>query len=222
MTIQAVLFDFDGTLADTLPLSFKAFREVFFKYEGKRLTDAEIVQTFGPTEEEIIANHISNPAAVDEAVEYYYEVFEADFKDHVQMSEEIQELILRLSTLRMPMVIITGKSRRCLDICLKNLDLEGYFVATITGDEVERSKPDPEGIIKALEILGLGTREVVFVGDSDADISAGRSAGVLTIGAHWFDTVQNAHFAVEPDQVFTEPRQLLTLVMTERNDSLRR
>ncbi|ACX65976.1 HAD family hydrolase [Paenibacillus sp. Y412MC10] len=216
-TIQAVLFDFDGTLADTLPLSFKAFRAVFLKYEGKRLTDAEIVQTFGPTEEEIIANHLSNPAHVDEAVEYYYEVFEQDFQEHVQVSEAVQDLIVKLSDLRIPMVIITGKSRRCLDICLRNLKLDGYFAATITGDEVERSKPDPEGIFKAVQLLGLRTSDVVFVGDSDADIAAGKSAQVLTIGAHWFDTVQNAQFAVEPDNIFTRPDQLITWIMTRNH-----
>ncbi|WP_145037973.1 HAD family hydrolase [Paenibacillus sp. Y412MC10] len=216
-TIQAVLFDFDGTLADTLPLSFKAFRAVFLKYEGQRLTDVEIVQTFGPTEEEIIANHLSNSAHVDEAVEYYYEVFEQDFQKHVQVSEAVQDLIVKLSDLRIPMVIITGKSRRCLDICLRNLKLDGYFAATITGDEVERSKPDPEGIFKAVQLLGLRTSDVVFVGDSDADIAAGKSAQVLTIGAHWFDTVQNAQFAVEPDNIFTRPDQLITWIMTRNH-----
>ncbi|WP_433940312.1 HAD family hydrolase [Paenibacillus lautus] len=216
-TIQAVLFDFDGTLADTLPLSFKAFRAVFLKYDGQRLTDAEIVQTFGPTEEEIIANHLSNPAHIDEAIEYYYEVFEQDFQEHVQVSEAVQDLIVKLSDLRIPMVIITGKSRRCLDICLRNLKLDGHFVATITGDEVERSKPDPEGIFKAVQLLGLRTSDVVFVGDSDADIAAGKSAQVLTIGAHWFDTVQNAQFAVEPDYMFTRPDQLITWIMARNH-----
>lgn len=212
-SIQAVLFDFDGTLADTLPLSFKAFRAVFMKYEGKTLTDAEIVQTFGPTEEEIITENLSNPAHVDEAVVYYYEVFEKDFQKHVQVSEAIQDLISKLRDLYIPMVIITGKSRRCLDICLRNLELDGFFAATITGDEVERSKPDPEGIFKAVQLLGLSTSDVVFVGDSDADIAAGKSAEVLTIGAHWFDTVQNVEFSVEPDDIYTRPDQLIALVM---------
>ncbi|MBT2764341.1 HAD family hydrolase [Paenibacillus sp. ISL-20] len=212
-SIQAVLFDFDGTLADTLPLSFKAFRAVFMKYEGKTLTDAEIVQTFGPTEEEIITDNLSNPAHVDEAVAYYYEVFEKDFQKHVQVSEAIQDLIRKLWDLHIPMVIITGKSRRCLDICLRNLELDGFFAATITGDEVERSKPDPEGIFKAVQLLGLSTSDVVFVGDSDADIAAGKSAQVFTIGAHWFDTVQNVEFSVEPDDIYTRPDQLIALVM---------
>ena len=90
--------------------------------------------------------------------------------------------------------------------------MTGYFVATIAGDEVKRSKPDPEGIFKALEILNLSTEDVVFVGDSDADITAGKSAQVLTIGAHWFDTVQNAQFGVEPDDIYTRPDQLIALV----------
>ncbi|OAB39253.1 hypothetical protein PMSD_04815 [Paenibacillus macquariensis subsp. defensor] len=80
LTIKSVLFDFDGTLADTLPLSFKAFRSVFLKYENKLLTDKEIIDTFGPTEEEIIGKNIFNKDLVNEAIEYYYVIFEKHFR----------------------------------------------------------------------------------------------------------------------------------------------
>jgi len=212
LTIKSVLFDFDGTLADTLPLSFKAFRSVFLKYENKLLTDEEIIETFGPTEEEIIENNIFNKDLVNEAIEYYYVIFEKHFHEMVTMPQEILDLLKELTLLHIKMSIITNKSRKCLDICLKNLGITDFFITTIAGDEVTLPKPDPEGIYRSIHMMNLRSDEVVFVGDSNADITAGKSANILTIGAHWFGTVQNTEFSIEPDHIFTRTEELKSFI----------
>lgn len=208
MTIKSVLFDFDGTLADTLPLSFSAFRSVFLKYENKLMNNEEIVNTFGPTEEEIIKINITNKDMVDSAIEHYYEIYEKHFHEMVVIPSEVINLIRDLSQQNIKMVIITGKSRRCLDICLKNLGISELFITSITGDEVSKPKPDPEGIYRAIQLMDLRPDEVIFVGDSNADIMAGKSANILTIGAHWFETVQTTNFLIEPDHIFTRTEDL--------------
>ncbi len=58
MTIKAVLFDFDGTLADTLLLSFYAFKFIFKKYDNRDVSTEELISMFGPTEEDIISNNL--------------------------------------------------------------------------------------------------------------------------------------------------------------------
>ncbi|NEW06759.1 HAD family hydrolase [Paenibacillus sp. SYP-B3998] len=220
MTIKSVLFDFDGTLADTLPLSFMAFRSVFLTYENKLMSNEDIVNTFGPTEEEIISIHLSNKDLVNEAIEHYYAFFEQQFHDCVVMPIDIIELLNDLSQQQIKMIIITGKSRRCLDICLKNLGIDHYFLSSIAGDEVNKSKPDPEGIFKAMELFQLKPEEVIFVGDSNADIVAGKSANLLTIGAHWFETVQNRTFSIEPDFIYKHTTDLKLLINNSRTKEL--
>jgi pyrophosphatase PpaX len=212
MTIKSVLFDFDGTLADTLPLTFYAFRSVFQNYENKLMNNEEIVNTFGPTEEEIIKLNITNKDIVDSAIDHYYLIYEKKFHEMVRMPSEIVDLIKDLSQQGIKMAIITGKSRRCLDICLKNLGISDFFITSITGDEVTKPKPDPEGIFKAIQLMDLRSHEVVFVGDSNADIMAGKSANILTIGAHWFETVQTTNFSMEPDHIFTRTEDLKSLI----------
>ncbi|SEB56274.1 HAD family hydrolase [Paenibacillus sp. GP183] len=212
MTIKSVLFDFDGTLADTLPLTFCAFRSVFQKYENKLMNNEEIINTFGPTEEEIIKLNITNKELVDSAIEHYYEIYENHFHEMVKMPSEIVDLIKDLFRQNIKMAIITGKSRRCLDICLKNFGISDFFIMSITGDEVTKPKPDPEGIFKAIQLMDLRSHEVVFVGDSNADIMAGKSANILTIGANWFETVQTTNFLMEPDHIFTRTEDLKSLI----------
>ena len=60
-----IAVDFDGTIADTLPVSFEAFRYVFNKYDQRSLTDEEIIQLFGPIEDVIIRNHLRNKEKVE-------------------------------------------------------------------------------------------------------------------------------------------------------------
>ncbi|WP_068775967.1 HAD family hydrolase [Paenibacillus sp. FJAT-26967] len=216
MGIKAVLFDFDGTLADTLPLSFAAFRSVFLNYENRQMSNEDIIHTFGPTEEGIIELHISDKKSVKTAIEHYYEVFEKDFDQSVNQPQAIMELIEELTRSGIKLGIITGKSRRCLDICSVKLGLEGKFVLSITGDDVVKAKPDPEGILKAIRQMGLTKEEVIFVGDSNADMTAGKLAGVVTIGAQWFGTVQNQELSPAPDHVLTSTFELIKLVKTLR------
>ncbi|MFD0695422.1 HAD family hydrolase [Paenibacillus sp. GCM10027628] len=68
MTTNLILFDFDGTLADTLPSSFAAFRTVFKKYDRQDVTNDMLVSMFGPTEDEIISMNFNNKELVQKAI----------------------------------------------------------------------------------------------------------------------------------------------------------
>ncbi|SEF94308.1 HAD family hydrolase [Paenibacillus sp. UNC499MF] len=219
MPIKAVLFDFDGTLADTLPLSFDAFRRVFETYENVTLSDEQITAKFGPTEDDIIRLNVSDASKAPAAIADYYAFYENHFHERVSMPRDIVHMLEALNELDVRMVIITGKSRRALDVSLNKLDIRKYFCFSVSGDEVERPKPDPEGISAALKKLGVSKEDAIFVGDSSADIKAGKSAGLWTIGAHWFETVQTTQFSPEPDDVLTNVRDLTELVRQSRTDT---
>ncbi|WP_409342990.1 HAD family hydrolase [Paenibacillus sp. MBLB4367] len=199
MTIKAVLFDFDGTLADTLPLCFESFRKLFREYDGRHVSDEEVVSMFGPSEAGIIRIHLAKKEGVDQAIEDFYASYEELHTEMVKPHREIAELLQQLKASGIKLGIVTGKARRSLDISLRLLELTDLFDVSITGDDVTEPKPAPEGVLKALSMLGAGQDEAVFVGDSDADIAAGRSAGVTVIGVRWLDVVQSPVFAFEPD-----------------------
>ena len=82
-------------------------------------------------------------------------------------------------------------------------DLFDYI---ITGDDVEKTKPHPEGIFKVLDNLKLKKEDVIFVGDSDADIAAGLDSGVHTVGVQWLKNYQTLDFTYKPHHHFDDAR----------------
>lgn len=200
--IKTILFDFDGTIANTLPLCFEAFRTVFQEFDHISLTNDEIKEMFGPSETEIIQLNVKYPDKL-QAIERFYEVYEALHQSYVKPMGDLHDLLDELDTNGMNLGIVTGKAKRSLDISLKQLKIQSNFDVVITGDDVINPKPHGEGVIRAMEELNVTPEEVVFVGDSEADILAGKEANVTTVGVHWSEEVQSANFTTKPDYYFT-------------------
>ncbi|SOC38289.1 HAD family hydrolase [Salinicoccus kekensis] len=201
--IRAAIFDFDGTLADTLPLCYHSFRTVFKEFDGKDFTDEEIKSMFGPAEPAIIEEHLASDEK-EAAIGLYFKTYTENHDDFVIRNDKMHTLITGLKDKGIKLGIVTGKSKKSLEISLERIGMEDLFDCKISGDDVDRPKPDPEGIFTLLNELNLEKDEVVFLGDSDADIGAGMNAGVWTIGVQWLPNVQTSRFSTEPDEVYEE------------------
>jgi pyrophosphatase PpaX len=195
-SVRAVVFDFDGTVANTFPIICDAFREVFKKYSGISPTDAEIVAMFGPTETSTIRDKFPEFDDIDPLVEDFFTRYESRHDQLVEPVPTIDRYLASLAKRGFKLGIFTGKSRRGLAISCARLFKHCHFDALITGDDVAYPKPNPEGLLKAMAILGVGPSECLYVGDSDSDMLAGRTAGVTVIRAAWFDLG-----ALQPERV---------------------
>jgi len=209
---KTVLFDFDGTIADTLPFCFTAFRSTFSTFLQKEYSDENIVSLFGPTEIEMIRAEIPG-GHHEEAIEHFYRVYTEEQR-RVQNPPKILQMVRMFHQTGIKMGIVTGKGKRSADISIELLQLQPYFSVVITGDDVEKPKPDPEGIHKALAAIGETADKVWFVGDSDADIWAAKAAGISAVGVNWFAVSQKmGGFQPEPDYFVTDPEQLMKIVL---------
>ncbi|WP_349407435.1 HAD family hydrolase [Pseudalkalibacillus sp. SCS-8] len=213
--MKAAIFDFDGTLADTLPLCFHSFNRVFYHFDQKDFTSDEIKEMFGPPETDIIRNQLKSDDHED-AIEMYYEEYMSKHSDFVQFHEELHHLLTQLKREGIKLGIVTGKSRRSLKISMDELRMNEFFDITITGDEVENPKPHPEGVIQALRDLNIKKEDAVFLGDSDADIEAGKRAGLYTIGVKWLPNTQVTEFAVKPDHVMQDVNEFMNLDLLQK------
>jgi len=199
--LKAIIFDFDGTLANTLPICDVAFQHVFKQFDDKDLSSEEIRAMFGPSETGIIRENLLHTHK-EQAIELYYEMYEEHHNAFVEPNSEIDNLISYLKEAGLKLGIVTGKARRSLDISLKALQMENMFDVIVTGDDVEKPKPHPEGVHKALSQLEVQHSEAMFIGDSNADIHAGIQTNVFTAGVHWLPDCQTVDFSIEPDAVF--------------------
>jgi len=83
-----------------------------------------------------------------------------------------------------------------------------YFVTIKGSDHVRKIKPDPEGIHLIMDEIGFDANDTVMIGDSEADILAGKRAGVMTVGVTWGMTDRKEMQELAPDHIFHDPMQL--------------
>ena len=157
--IKTAIFDFDGTLADTIPLCLEAFRRAVNDLDGRVLTDKEIERNFGPDDLGVIRKL---------------------FPGKPELHEHGRELFIHYYQ---ELAMVTGKRRESADISLKFFHLDGFFPVLETGSPEGGVKTDR--INRALERLGASAREAVYIGDSPSDVDACRAVPVRIIAAGW-------------------------------------
>ncbi|RYL92122.1 HAD family hydrolase [Sporolactobacillus sp. THM7-4] len=212
MKFSSVLFDFDGTLANTLPLTIYGMQKVFEKYDHRSLDKEGIVAMFGPTEDGMIKENFRYQENVPAAIELYYQIYETEHARFVKENTEILDLLHFLQDKQIPAGVITGKSRRAYILSEKALGFEGLFQSVITGDDVAHPKPDTEGILRTLQKFQAVKEESIYIGDSNTDILAGKAAGVHTAGVHWLPVSQSASFSVKPDFYWEKVDEFIALL----------
>lgn len=211
---RAVLFDLDGTLADTIDLILRSFRHTMRHHLGEVPPDDEWLATIGRPLRDTLGEFARHPEQKMEMLKTYV-AFQREVHDElVRPYPGALELLDHLRSAEVPMAVVTSKGREIAHRTLSVCGMEDHFEIVVTADQVERGKPDPEAVHRALNLLGLDhlqgedRREVLFVGDSPYDMEAGRRGGVRTAAALWgpFDRGQlDLH---SPDYWLEAPREL--------------
>lgn len=198
--IKAVIFDLDGTLANTLPLCIEAFRRSVEPLAQRALSDEEIIATFGPSEEGTIMALI--PDHYDKGVADYLKFYEGLHHLCYEPFEGIIELLSNLRNKKVKIAMVTGKGKYSTDISLKQFDLSDFFELIETGSQWGPRKA--EGIQVILNNwTELQIDEVIYVGDAPGDIIASRKAGIPVIAASWADTADPQKLELlNPDKIF--------------------
>ncbi|RYM06320.1 HAD family hydrolase [Sporolactobacillus sp. THM7-7] len=214
MKLSTVLFDFDGTLANTLPLTIYGMQQVFEKYDHQSFDEEGIIDMFGLPEDGMIAENFRNKENVPVAIDRYYQIYQSEHERLVEKNPEIVTLLRYLKERNIQVGVITGKSRRAYRLSEKALGFEGVFQSVITGDEVKSHKPDPEGILRTLQLFQAKKEESIYIGDSNSDVLAGQAAGIHTAGVHWLPVSQSKAFPARPDFYWTKVDECLRLLQT--------
>jgi phosphoglycolate phosphatase-like HAD superfamily hydrolase len=199
MKIKTIIFDLDGTIADTLPLCIAAFKKSIEPLLGKEVSEAEIIATFGPSEEGTIRQLI--PKHEEAGVKAYLEHYEQLHHTCPTPFPGISELLALLQSKGVQLAMVTGKGIHSTRLSLKQFNLEKYFEVLETGSPQGPNKVN--GIWRVLERLNAGTGETIYVGDAPSDIKACRQVGIPIAAAAWATTTDSKELlALEPDWLF--------------------
>jgi len=124
------------------------------------------------------------------------------------------ELLGELSRRDARIAIVSLKPRRAGELELDITGLRQLVDVSVWGDDVERVKPDPDGVLRAMRWLGVEAHTTLVIGDSPADILMGRAAGAQTAAALWGGAGPERLLAQAPDFALESPHHLLEMLNT--------
>jgi phosphoglycolate phosphatase/pyrophosphatase PpaX len=178
--LRAVLFDFDGTLANTISLCISAIQQAVERTTGRVHSDEEIYGLFGITEDGILRKLAGEKR--EAAVREFLELYEAGHSE-VELFPGVAELLRELRAAGVNLGVVTGKGAGSAAISAEYLSLRDYFEEIRTGSEEGDIKP--RNIGELLRGLGVDAADAAYVGDAVSDVTGAREAGVLAVAAAW-------------------------------------
>ncbi len=185
MRVRGVLFDFDGTLADTIELILAAFRHTFKVCLHRELPREAIIRTFGLTLAEAMAEYAPSPAMLEEMRSVYRDF---NHRHHDAMIRPIEGAAATLALLRdrgIKMAVVTSKKEPMARRGLRCCGLEEYIATVVGCEAVRHAKPHSEPMLTAAALLRLAPQDCLCVGDSPYDLQSGRGAGCATAAVRY-------------------------------------
>ena len=182
--MKAVIFDLDGTLADTRRLYAVAYTGAFEDVLGEAPSWDEVLSRTPSSERHFLLDWLGEEKG-DRVHRRMVEIYAARAAElHGALYDGVPELVAGLREAGLATAIVTGKSRAAFEVSETCVALEGYG-AVIVEDDVPHPKPDPTGIQQALAALGVAADQSVYVGDTPMDLDAARRAGSRPAAALW-------------------------------------
>ncbi|SHH47970.1 HAD family hydrolase [Thermosipho atlanticus] len=181
--LEAVIFDMDGVITDTVPLHFKAWKKMFEKHgynfdfqtykekvDGKPRLDGIASVAVGVNKEELVK-------MAEEKQNYFLELVE---KEPPKVFEDTLKLIKLLKENNIKIAV--ASSSKNTKVILENIGILNIFDAIVTGYDFKKGKPNPEIFQIAAERLNVKNSNCIVVEDSIEGVKAGNNAGMKTIG----------------------------------------
>jgi len=176
---RAIVFDFNGTLSDDEPILCEIFVHLFAEHgrplsaqqyfdELAGLSDPEIVRTW------LGRDHPAVDTVIDERIERY----RAAVADGSSVHEHVRKAV-RYAAERVPVAVCSGAAKAEIEPVLEASGLAPLVRGIVSSDDVVKGKPDPEGYLRALELLdGVAAADVVVFEDTEAGVASARAAAV--------------------------------------------
>ena len=205
--MNAVFFDLDGTLLDSVSAIIRATKETL-EQMGLPNSEKAIRDAIGiPL---VVQAEQFAPGRADEFIEVYkptYRKYNRDILYHGAL-----DCLDALHASDLQLGLVTSKEQRPTYRVIDATGMTGKFDVVVSADDVKHPKPHPEPILKALELLDMTSDEVSYVGDSYFDIDCAKRAGVRVACVTWGARCREDLALMEPDAIVDSYDELLAWI----------
>ncbi len=175
--IRGIVFDLDGTLIDSYQAIYLGFHHAYTQLGLVPLSYEEVRRVVGQGLHHTFRNLLGEER-VEQAVALFRQKYEEIFRAHTHLLPEAREVLESLHRRGVRLAVATNKLGRFAWEIFAEFGMEDLFAVVVGDGDVSQNKPHPEMLWLAMEKLGTGKDETLFVGDSVIDIQTARNAGV--------------------------------------------
>lgn len=210
--IKAVLFDLDGTVADTNHLIYDSFRYTLDHHGIPDITDDEIYSHYG---EPLLRTMIHYaPDVADDLVSTYHSYNLERHDELIRPFPGVDGMLKDLVTMGLKLAIVTSKRHLVASRSLEVLGLSSLFDVVVTPEDTSKHKPEPDPVLHGAKLLNVLPSETMMVGDSPYDLLSGRQAGALTCGVEYTKLPLEMLLETKPDYMIREAHELTEIIRT--------
>ena len=197
IAVDLIMFDLDGTLADTGPDLADAVNYTRAHFKLEALPNALVYAHVGYGVEHLLKHSLPSQQLFQEVMRVFLDRYEKHLLDKTVLYPSVRGALDCFRDKRR--VVVTNKMHRLADAIIRGLGVENQFDTILGGDSVPDKKPHPALLNEVLQRFQVSPRRALMVGDGDTDVEAGKRAGVVTCGVTYGLGNANDLRAAQPD-----------------------
>lgn len=213
---HTVLFDLDGTLADTIPLIVASYQHAFRTVLGEEIDEARARAWIGrPLLAALLEESPEHGHDLDQT---YREWNLANTARLIQRYDGVPEMLEALASAGVRMAVATSKRRQTARLALEGVGIDHLIEVAAALEDTTRHKPEPDPLLHAAASLGSQPCDCVYVGDATVDVLAARAAGMAAIAVSWGAADREALAATGPDALVDTVADLTAYLLGHDED----
>lgn len=213
--MKLIIFDFDGTLADTEALITQTMQKTIEALHLEPRSREQCRAMIGlPLKETFMRLIPMTDAMGDRCADIYSQIFDRDNRPGVvRLFPHVADTLAALYAHDYTLTIATSRHRESLMEFLQGMQIDTYFRYIVTVSDVAQAKPHPDMVLQTMEHLNIAPADTLMVGDAVYDIQMGHNAGVHTCGVTYGNGTRADMVACQADHIIDDFGQLGSLLL---------
>ncbi|MBX4267639.1 HAD family hydrolase [Clostridium estertheticum] len=201
-----IIFDVDGTLLDTEIAVLSSLQKLLSEELNKNYSFEELKFALGiPGEVALNKLGITNILECSEK----WNVYLKEYFHHVKIFDDIKESLVKLNEMGVSIGIVTSKTKEEFLNDFVPFGLSNYFKLVVCADDTEKHKPNPEPLLKFIELSEVDKSKTIYIGDTKYDLDCALGAGIDFALALWG---AKSSIGIDANYILENPKQILELV----------